>query len=78
MATKDELQAEIEQLKLDLAECRVKLKAEREQTTELQADKAELRDRLDKLRAKIAKDAKDMRLKRANIGRQVRHGKGSK
>ncbi len=77
MATKEELQAHIDALKLDLSECRDKLKAEREQTSSLKADRDDLKDKLGKLRTKLAQEAKEMRLKRANVGRQAHHGKGS-
>lgn len=77
MATKEELQAQIDALKLDLSKCLDKLKAEREQTSSLKADRDDLRVKLDKLRARLAQEAKEMRLKRANVGRQAHHGKGS-
>ncbi len=77
MATKEELQAQIDALKLDLSDCRDKLKVERKQTSSLKADRDDLKDKLDRLREKLAQEAKEMRLKRANVGRQAHHGKGS-
>ncbi len=69
-AAKAEIKALKDELKAEKADAKAKLDA-------LRADRDDLKDKLGKLRTKLAQEAKEMRLKRANVGRQAHHGKGS-